>query len=110
MRFKFIFLLSILLFGTACNIFNSAMPYEETLFVGSTLAECVGVGPQTCMLVRNSPDQEWTYFYDGIKGFEYETGFEYELRVKVTPIANPDADASSLEYELIEIVSKTPAK
>lgn len=84
------------------------MPVEEkTLFVGAERVECTGVGPQECYLVKETPDGEWTYFYDEINGFEWEAGFEYELRVAVTTIADPPADASSLSYDLVEVVSKT---
>ncbi len=79
----------------------------KTLFVGPELVDCVGVGPQKCMQVRQSEDAEWTLFYDQIVGFEYEPGYEYELRVSETKIDNPPADASSLELTLVEVVRKT---
>lgn len=80
---------------------------EKTLFVGPEQAECVGVAPQMCLLVKESQDEAYTFFYDSITGFEWEEGFEYELRVRVTEIAQPLADASSLNYSLIEVVDKT---
>ena len=86
---------------------NEEGPFDIALFVGSELAECTGEAPQTCMMVKNSPEEEYTYFYDQIEGFEYEEGYEYELTVQVTPVENPPADASSLKYSLVEIVSKT---
>ncbi len=79
----------------------------KTLFVGPELVDCVGVAPQECMQVRESQDKEWTLFYGQITGFEYEPGYEYELRVSETKIDNPPADASSLETILVEVVSKT---
>ncbi|WP_420629039.1 META domain-containing protein [Candidatus Leptofilum sp.] len=79
----------------------------KTLFVGPELVDCVGVAPQKCMQVKDSLDGEWTLFYDQIVGFEYEPGFEYELRVTETEIENPPADGSSIEVALVEIVSKT---
>jgi heat shock protein HslJ len=78
------------------------------LIVADHLENCVGVGPQTCMLVKENPDDEWTYFYDQIEGFEYEEGYIYELLVNEIPVPNPAADASSLRYELKNIISKTP--
>ncbi len=79
----------------------------KTLFVGPELVDCVGVAPQQCMQVRASEDEDWTLFYDQIEGFEFEPGFEYELRVTETEIENPPADASSLQVTLVEVVSKT---
>ena len=80
-----------------------------TMYVGPELAECTGVAPQTCMLVKYSPDEEYTYFYQQIEGFTYEEGYDYELKVAVTDVENPPADGSSLKYTLVEEVSKTPA-
>lgn len=76
----------------------------ETLWVGPQLVECVGVIPQQCMLVRQTKDGQPEYFYDQIEGFEHELGVTYVLRVGVSDVENPPADASSLRYRLIEIV------
>lgn len=38
--------------------------------------------------------------------FEYKAGTEYTLKVNVTDIPNPPADASSVKYTLIEIIDK----
>ncbi|MCO6450613.1 MAG: META domain-containing protein [Caldilineales bacterium] len=80
-----------------------------TLYVGPTMEECVGSGPQQCLLVKENPDDEYTFFYSPIQGFDFEEGYEYELLVQVTPVENPPADSSSLSYELVNIVSKNPA-
>jgi len=80
---------------------------EITLYVGPELKECTGEGPQTCMMVKENPEDEYTFFYDQIDGFEYEEGYEYELRVLVTPVENPPAGGSSLNYSLVEVVNKT---
>jgi heat shock protein HslJ len=58
------------------------------------------------MLVKENPDEEWTFFYDKISGFEYEAGYTYEIIVNEIVVDNPPADASSIRYELREIVSK----
>ena len=81
-------------------------PEEKTIFVGPNKVECVGVGPRECYLVRENPEDEWLYFYDHIEGFEWEPGYTYELRVTVHQVEDPPADASSLRYELIEVVDK----
>jgi len=81
---------------------------EKTLYVASETAPCVGVAPMDCLQVKEDPDAEWQMFYAPIEGFEFEAGYEYELRVLVEPVPNPPADASSLRYTLIEVVSKTP--
>ncbi len=82
---------------------------EKTLYVGPELVDCVGVGPMKCMLVKENPEDEYQFFYSEIEGFTFEPGFTYELRVLVEPVANAPADASSLKYTLIEVVSQEPA-
>ncbi len=67
-----------------------------TIYVGPELAECVGVGPMECMLVKTDPNDEYEYFYQQIDGFEFEPGYEYELLVQVDQVENPPADGSSL--------------
>ncbi len=81
-----------------------------TVFVGPELVDCVGVAPQTCLQVKTDPDHDYTLFYDNVEGFEYEPGYEYELRVLIEPVEDPPADASTLKYTLIEEVNKTPVE
>jgi heat shock protein HslJ len=80
-----------------------------TMIVGPVLVDCTGVAPQKCYQVKAKPEDEWRLFYSPIQGFEYEPGYEYQITVKVEPVANPPADASAYSYTLIEVVSKTPA-
>lgn len=78
----------------------------KTLFVKEALVDCEGEGPMQCMQVREGGSDEWVLFYDRIEGFTYEEGYAYELRVAVEPRAKPPADASSLRYRLLEVVTK----
>ena len=80
--------------------------HKKTLFVASELVDCTGVGPQKCMLVRDSEESEWEYFYDHIDGFVHKAGHEYHIEVLITNVENPPADASSKNYELVRILSK----
>lgn len=89
---------------------DEAQPEIATLFVGPELVECTGVAPQNCMLVKRAVEEEYTFFYSQIDGFTFEPGYEYELLVEITPIADPPADGSSLSYRLVEVVSQTPVE
>lgn len=73
------------------------------LSVGPEKVDCVGVGPMQCLIVNGS------MFYDRIRGFEYEEGYQYELLVERTARERSQipADASRYRYELIEVKSKT---
>lgn len=79
----------------------------QTLFVDHHKSECNGVATYLCLRVRNSPDDEWRYFYSSIKGFEYQPGYNYELKVAVEAIENPPADSSGRVYSFAEVLSKT---
>jgi hypothetical protein len=78
----------------------------QTWLVADQLGVCEGEGARKCLRVRNSEHEEWRNFFGVIDGFDYEPAYTYELRVEVTPIANPPADAPSLRYRLVEVVSK----
>ncbi|MBC6481369.1 MAG: DUF4377 domain-containing protein [Hormoscilla sp. GM7CHS1pb] len=81
-----------------------------TLDVGPNLVDCVGFIPQKCMLVREEDEQDFTYLYDAIEGFDYESGYNYKLRLWLAPRCairkprskNPPADASSIQWTLVE--------
>lgn len=96
----------ILLLFLACA---EEKPATKVLYVNDHLEDCVGVAPQKCMLVRESEDQDWSYFYDSIEGFSFEEGNSYKLLVQVDQIADPPADAPSLKYTLVEVLSREQA-
>lgn len=79
----------------------------KTLFVHEARVDCEGVGPQKCLQIRESESDDWTLLYSAIKGFSYEEGTRYELRVKREPSPHAGAaDAPSHHYVLVEIVSE----
>lgn len=79
---------------------------EDRILIQHHKVGCQGEGYQTCLLTRDSDRDSWSYFYDHIEGFEFEWGYQYELRVLVTEVVDPPADASSLAYSLVELVRK----
>jgi len=81
----------------------------KTVLVGPILVDCVGANPQQCMLVKEDPQEPYTYFYDQIEGFEFEPGYQYELLVLSEDVEDPPADASSIQWSLVEELNKTPA-
>ena len=105
MKYRF---LSIMLSISFLTVLAPVANAEEikTIFVGPKLVDCVGVSIQKCMMIKESPGSEWMYFYDKIKGFDFEPGYEYKLLVEVTEVENPAADMSSLNYELVNVISK----
>lgn len=82
----------------------------ETWWVNSAKVACTGVAPMSCLQIQKGdkidPDS-WQFFYSTIKGFDYEPGKIYQIKVKITDKEGPvPADASSKNYELVEIMSK----
>ena len=79
------------------------------LEVAPNTVACTGEAPRRCLLVRNAPDQKWTYFYDIIEGFTHEEGFRYQLSVDRQRVARPLADGSAYRYRLLRVISKEAA-
>ena len=97
-----IYFLPLLLILSSCATQNT-IKYT----VASTTADCVGVAPQKCLLVKKGDAKQWTFFYSPIEGFSYEAGYEYVLSVKESKAESTPADASSIKYKLVKEVSKT---
>ncbi|HJD75041.1 MAG TPA: DUF4377 domain-containing protein [Bacteroides reticulotermitis] len=91
----------VMLLATSCST-TSSVRYT----VASQNADCVGVGPQKCLLVKKGNATEWEYFYSNIEGFQYEPGYEFVLKVKEEKLENVPADASSIKYVLVKQISK----
>ena len=81
---------------------------EITIYVSSETGESYGFNstPEECMLVKfDNPNGEWKHLgLYRIEGFTYVKGHEYELRVKMTTLANPPADGYRHKYLLVKIV------
>ena len=101
-------LFTAIVFGlfASCNSTKPINSNEEKWIIASEQADCTGVAPMKCLMIKNSTEKDWTYFYDHIDGFNYEAGYEYELLVQKSTIENPAADASSEKYRLIKILKK----
>ena len=79
----------------------------ETLWIGPQLVDCIGVAPQKCLEIKRSVNGQVEWFYDSIDGFDHMVGTSYQIKVAVSDVENPPADASSLKYRLVEIVEAT---
>lgn len=104
---RFFALAGVLVSG-GCGITGPAVKDAKplTLYVASRTAPCVRVGPQTCLLVKQKPGDEWSFFYSGIEGFTHEPGCAYTLDVLRREVPDPPADGSSYGYRLVRIVER----
>ena len=84
----------------------SESPDTTRLCIGTERVECEGVAPMMCLKVAESEDGNYQLFYNTIEGFDYQEGTSYVIDVSITEVENPPADASSLQYTLVEIVEE----
>ncbi|MGL5032779.1 MAG: META domain-containing protein, partial [Microcystaceae cyanobacterium] len=81
---------------------------QATLYVGPKTVPCTGVGRMQCWQVREKATDPWRLLYTPIKGFNYEPGYLYELKVREETIPNPPADGSSKQWVLLDVIKKSP--
>ncbi|MGY8916188.1 MAG: DUF4377 domain-containing protein [Flavobacteriales bacterium] len=110
MKTIFFLLISTILAAIACE--DQTEENTEIWWINSAKMDCVGVGPMSCLQIQKGSEidpETWEFFYSSIKGFTYEPGNIYQIKVKVTDKEEPIlADASSKIYELVGIMSKEP--
>lgn len=87
--------------------FSCSKDNEKTFYVADTLVNCTGVSTQKCLQIKENEKDNWKSFYGKIEGFNYEVGYVYKLKVEVSKVENPAADASSIKYILLEVLDKT---
>lgn len=104
----------LILFGTifflACSSGEKKQD-QHVFWVNSTKASCIGLAPTKCLQIQKSESLDpsaWESFHESIQGFEYQEGYIYKIIVKETHLdpADVPADASSIEYALVEILEK----
>lgn len=80
---------------------------QTTFIVGPERADCYGPFLRKCLQVKDEPAGSYRNFYGHIDGFDFESGYEYVLKVNTEQIENPPADGSSVKYTLLEKVSQS---
>lgn len=97
---------------SSCNTKKMSRQNSVIYWVNSYKVDCVGVAPMSCLQIQKGDTltNEWQNFYSSIEGFDYRPGFLYKLAVRETkrPAEQVPADASSIRYELIEVLEKRP--
>jgi len=101
-------LLIILILAILLAACSGSSGEEKTLFVGPTMVDCEGEGPQQCLLIKENLEDDWRLWYESIDGFEYQEGFLYELLVEEETVENPPAGGSAVRLVLVEEVSSQP--
>lgn len=81
----------------------------EILIIGPYRTECPSFSGADCYLEFDEESQRWFFFYDGIKGFDFEPGYIYRLKVSLHEYAVEYQDIGKYEYRLIEVLNKEEA-
>lgn len=117
MKTQLLILFSLILGMISCKTAtknNALNTVEKTFWINSAKLPCQGVGPMSCLQVQDGEKIEegrWQNFFSNIEGFEYEPGNIYRIVVAVEQLPPPvPADASSLRYRLVKVISKTADK
>lgn len=79
---------------------------EKIVYIDSQRVECSGVGKMQCYRWRESPDAPWQLWYGPIEGLDFEPGVRYKLRVREYQVPNPPADASTIRWQLLDVVER----
>jgi heat shock protein HslJ len=79
----------------------------KLVYVNSQRVACdAGVVRTTCYQVRDSDNQPWQFWYGDIRGFDFQPGVLYRLRVVETPITNPPPDMPAVQWTLAAVVEQ----
>lgn len=103
-------LLIFLIFATltSCEL-PKKQPLEKTLYIGANMVKCMGKDEfQKCLLVKERPEDQYTYYYDQIEGFHFEEGNEYQLVVREEAVEHSSTESTTIKWVLVEVVNKTP--
>ncbi len=113
LKYTISFLALFIIFSTnSCSITgNETNPAENivNMRVNHFRQTGIGEGPYLVYLIQEEEkigEEDWTFLYDEIEGFEYELGFIYDIKVRKVEIENPPMDASSIKYILVNVRSK----
>lgn len=80
---------------------------ELVMWVGADKMPCGGDSKEQCFRVSYGDSKSpgpFENFYDPIEGFLWHPGTAYKIKVKETYTGDSELDASSVKYELVEIL------
>jgi uncharacterized membrane protein len=101
--------ISFLVLYTCCLLaIGPALPAQDNqkiVWIAHYKADCVGVGPQRCYLIKDNMYDPWKLWYDEIERLDWEEGFAYEVVVAEEQVPNAPADASSVRLRVVELLT-----
>ncbi len=78
------------------------------LKVNANEVDCFGAhGKQKCLQIKElGKDNYWQNQYEGIEGFDFKTGYVYNLQVEKIILKNPPQDVGDTFYKLLKVIKK----
>ena len=107
---KIVYVTILALFAFSCSEENIDI---ANIRINHFKQSAVGTSPTLALLIQEGDrigSDEWEYYYSEIRGFEYEWGYVYDLKIKKETVDDPPQDKSSIEFMLEEIISKEAAE
>ncbi len=89
------------------NLIEKKIPVV-ILQVANRYTECEDVKIYKCLLVKESTDDDWKPLDQGIEGFAYREGYEYELEAEKKLMTRPEEQGYHYNYILKKIISEKP--
>lgn len=91
---------------TSCQLVSS----DKVIYIKNAVTPCADGVLEECLQIKVNQDGPWQTYSGTIKGFEFEKGNFYKLKVSENASNNSSASGISLSYTLVDILekSKTP--
>ena len=83
--------------------------HTEILTIGPYTRTCYGPFERDCLMEYNEEAGRWHFFYDGIEGFDFESGYIYTLEVRLEDHGTEILDVGRYSYHLIKLLDKVKA-
>lgn len=78
------------------------------LQVANRYTECEDVKIYKCLLAKESTENEWKPLNQGIEGFDYKEGYEYEIEAEKKLLTKPEDQGYLYKYILKKVISEKP--
>ena len=82
--------------------------HDEIITIGPYRKTCHGAhGERDCLMVRENGS--WEFLFDGVEGFDFQPGFIYTLKVRISERRPLLQDVGRYAYHLLEVIEKKKA-
>ncbi len=102
------FLIGLLI--TACSSNTELNKYDKVVYVNHYMSECYGIGYgmgfRFCIQTKEEKGKNWSSLNNHIKGFDYEWGYVYKLKVNFDDSAPHQDYGTSRVITLIDVLEK----